>query len=342
MPMGSAPGPSPLGMPPPGALPMGMPPVQPRPEPAYPAHAARLRPPRPEQLSSHGEPDLPAVPEPPGPGDHPDTWETAPLPPVTDDYEGRRRRRRGGRHARWTSWFVVIGVVLALSAAIGVPFLFAGGGDRNVDAYPSRRTSDPTSTGPSTAVTGLPVIPAPSVADPSASPSPDPNATTAAAPSGSAGTSTGTATTGAQTTTTGANPPAQPAFSVTLQAEQAFRGGGADTHDGVVDHVGRWADRRGWRTGWVEFRNIVVPEPGAQYQVKIWYVFRAQNGAFPPRQIAVTVNNQTVQTTGNLAPTSTLTAVDVTVTLGSGNNTIRLSHLQQSSPAIDRIEITAL
>lgn len=336
----AAPGPPPLPSAPlpPGSPLMGIPPL------AEAAGAARLRPAGPEPLASQPELSSPTlVLDEPGPAVVADTWDTAPLPPVSETYEGRRRRGRRGRR-RPATWLVVLGVVLALSAAIGVPFFFAGGADRNVDAEPSRRTSGPTATAPSGTPTGLPVIPAPSVvidASPSPSATPSSGGTESATPSGTGTTTTGTtpATPATQTSTTQPDPnqPAPQPFSVSLEAENATVDG-AEVRSGVVDFVGDWPRRR---DGSVEFGNIVVPQAGAQYRLRIWYVYREFTREYP-RRISVIVNGELVHTSGDLLYTSTPAALDVTVTLGSGNNTIRLTHSSRPSPAIDRIEITEL
>jgi hypothetical protein len=55
--------------------------------------------------------------------------------------------------------------------------------------------------------------------------------------------------------------------------------------------------------------------------------------------MSVIVNGSTTSTQ-TFSTTPTITARDLTVTLKSGTNVIRLTHNTTRSPAVDRIEIT--
>jgi hypothetical protein len=97
-------------------------------------------------------------PPPVGPGMMPgDAWETAPLPPVGDEYQGRRRRLRNGSRLSAAGWTVVSGVVLLLCAAVGLPFLLSSHNPvQSAGAGTTTPAEDiPTSVSPSS---GLPVI----------------------------------------------------------------------------------------------------------------------------------------------------------------------------------------
>jgi hypothetical protein len=235
-------------------------------------------------------------------------------------------------------WLVVLAVVVALSAAVALPFLFAGGGeaDPDIEANPSPRTSDPVSSSPSGSSTGLPIIPAP----PSVSATTSSTASASPTPSGSGASTAATTGPSTQTSTTVPNPPP---FALTLQAEaggsSSAWGEGAEMDGDLIDRLGDdWSGPDG---GWVEFRNITVPEGGAQYRLRIWYLFRDQAREYP-RRMSVIVNGNTVFTSGDLYRVETPTLQEIIVTMGSGNNTIRITHPSRPCPAIDRIEINSL
>ncbi|MBX6752164.1 MAG: hypothetical protein IRY85_21300 [Micromonosporaceae bacterium] len=230
-----------------------------------------------------------------------DTADTAPLPLVGEEYRGRRRaRRRAGRLN--LRWFVVVGVVAVLSAAVAVPFLVAEpaaspSGSGSVPASATSTGATPPSTTSSEPVTtqaGIPVIVAPSVTP-------------------------------------------TPAWSLTLQAESVSNnalGGGAAKRGEVVDYLGNWPNRR--QSGWLEFRHITVPEPGAEYQLRVALRYETYCGC-SQRQLEVWVNGAHVETWSFTDPDPGVRGV--TVTLGAGENTIRLTHPSSPSPAVDWIEI---
>jgi hypothetical protein len=132
-----------------------------------------------------------------------DSWtETAPLPPVDDDYQGRRRRglRRIGSRPSRAGWLVVLGVVISLSAAVAVPFLISGNSPDHT-ATGGRETTAPDSsisTDSTDGAGGLPIIMAPT-----ATPTDTPLATTSAP-------SVTTPATSAPTTTPPLLPPGAP------------------------------------------------------------------------------------------------------------------------------------
>ncbi|HEY7226419.1 MAG TPA: fibronectin type III domain-containing protein [Micromonosporaceae bacterium] len=204
----------PVPEPPPQARPQQPPPIQGPPQPAPPMQGPpQPAPPMqgpPTQGPPHGAgrpamgPPPPALPRrlgprqglPAGPGVLvADTWETAPLPPVGDEYEGRRRRQRripSSRPSR-AGWLVVLGVVLSLSAAVAVPFIIAGNGEAPGDNNALQSQTPGYSPGPDSSYQGvgqLPIIMAPS-ATPSGSAgstTPAPDATRSTAPKSSTGT----------------------------------------------------------------------------------------------------------------------------------------------------------
>ena len=130
---------------------------------------------------------------------------------------------------------------------------------------------------------------------------------------------------------------APPPWSVTLQAESVPNnalGGGATKRGDVVDLLGSWPPRR--QSGWLEFRGITVPEAGAQYLVRVFYRYETYC-VCNTRRLDVWVNGTRVQSWSFTDPGPGYR--EVTVTLGAGENTIRLTHGSSASPAIDRIEI---
>ena len=85
--------------------------------------------------------------------------------------------------------------------------------------------------------------------------------------------------------------------------------------------------------GYIDFRNIVVPN-GGSYTVTISYVYLAA-GVDSPRRLTITANGSGAQTQ-SFSPTSTIATRVVTVTLQGGiANTIRLTRDDVQSPAID-------
>jgi hypothetical protein len=230
--------------------------------------------------------------------------DTAPLPLVhREEYRGRRRARHRARRLT-PRWVVVVGVLIVLLAAAAVPFLFAdqaNPADIGATAPPSA-----TLTGVPTPTEGTvePVATEagiPVIVAPSATPEPSP-------------------------------------WSLTLEAElvaDSAVGGGAVKRGDVVDFIGNWRLRRS--VGWLEFRGIRVPEAGAQYRLRVYYRYEAYCGC-QPRRLEVWVNGTRAQTWEFTAPEPGVR--EITVTLGAGENTIRLTHPRSASPAIDRIEIT--
>lgn len=324
--------PGPAGPPPGGFVPIQPPMVGPRRRRPVPP-PRRVGPPgSPSPGMGPGRPAMPpsslGQPSPPmGPSGTPDTWETTPLPPVTDEYYGRRRVRRGGRLTA-AGWLVVFGVVIALSAAVAVPFLITGSGEDRVTEASPTTGADSSVPGTSGRASGVPVVTAPS-ATPSPSASPAESTATSSQPTGPAST---------QPTTNPQNPPPPAPFALAVQAEAGGSstawGNGAVVANGVVDYLGKWPSRN--QTGWLEFRNIVVPHAGAQYRLRVFYRYENRCDC-DPRRLEIRVNGSLATTWSVSGPTDA--SQEVTVTLGAGNNTIRLTHPSSGSPAIDRIEI---
>jgi len=246
--------------------------------------------------------------------------DTAPLPPVTDEYRGRRRARHRARRGT-PRWLVVVGVLAVLLLAVAVPFLVADPAANESEpgatpeATPSATAMSPSAAGTPDSATsqpGAPVIVAPTATPtPSPTPTPTPSATSA--------------------TPTSAEP-----WTLTLEAESpdSAVGGGAAKVGGVVDFLGQW--RRRGPEGWLEFRAITVPEAG-QYRLRVFHRYAAYCGC-QPRRLGVWVNGSHVTTWEFTEPDPGVR--EITVTLGAGENTIRLTHDRSASPAIDRIEIT--
>jgi hypothetical protein len=270
-----------------------------------------------------------------------DSWDTSVQPLADQDYQGRRRAGTGSARL----WIVIGLVVAALAAAITVPFLLtSGSGTPTVDrtaggALPPgidgnediSGTSGPGAT-PSGNGTGLPPVAGASpgvtaTADPTETASPDPSASV----SGSASTA----------------PPSGFA-PITMEAESggsktswggtATRSSLAGASGGVViDRVGEhWSGST--TDGYVDFRNIVVTN-GGSYTVTIYYVYLA-SGVDNPRRLTITANGSGAQSQ-SFAATSTVATRVVTVNLQGGiANTIRLTHDDVQSPAIDKIVIS--
>jgi hypothetical protein len=256
----------------------------------------------------------------PGPGVlEADSWDQGLLPAIEQDsYQGRRRA--GVTSARL--WVVIGLVIAALSTAIAVPFLLTSGSPKPAAQTPDAQAPVVGPAGPSDASTS---------AD-NTSPSP------AALPA------VGASPLVTRPPTPSPTPPPGP-FSLAIQAEQ---GGDATAWGGtsgppriaagatVIDEIGDdWVSGPG-TNNWLEFRNIVVPAPG-QYRVTIWYVYGL--GPTGTRRMSVIVNGATTSTQV-FSTTTTVTAREVTVNLAT-TNTIRLTHLDSRSPAVDRIEIVA-
>lgn len=246
--------PQPAPAPPPLAAPTPPPLVAQSPAPA--AASASLGPHTLVMPTVTEEPAAAASPPPLRPGGTSDTWETSPLPTVGDQYQGRRRAKR--RSGRLTGWLVVIGVVLALSAAIAVPFLFTSGEPEPSAAEDPTTTqaTSPTSATPTTAAnSGLPIVLAPS-----ATPTPTP-------------TTESSTTTGEPTQTTTTNPAPPASFSVALEAESGSLSGCAATRNvggaTVVDRLGE--DWGNCNRGRVTFNNVNLP--AGTFTVTIYYVF---------------------------------------------------------------------
>jgi hypothetical protein len=200
----------------------------------------------------------------PGPGlMEADSWETTSLPVIPDDsYQGRRRRTSTGALTRW---LVVIGVVLALSAAVAIPFLMTSGGGGDKQNTDGTRPSD-------AGLPGVVTTPTPDASDdpympigqasatPSVNPSVAPSASHSAAPSASAS-----------------------ASSMALEAESATLAGCAQvrTFSGasggsIVDRLGDDNDWSGCTgDGVVTFNNVSL-EAG-NYTVTVYYVFNLTN-----------------------------------------------------------------
>jgi hypothetical protein len=109
-----------------------------------------------------------------------DSWETAPIPHVDDEYQGRRRRLRTGSRLSGAGWAVVSGVVLLLCAAVALPFLISSNSaDQSGGAGTTTQVGDtPTGTDVSPG-SGLPVIGISGVPE-----TPSPTAPTSTAPGG--------------------------------------------------------------------------------------------------------------------------------------------------------------
>jgi hypothetical protein len=189
-----------------------------------------------------------------------DSWETTSLPVIPEDsYQGRRRRSSKGTFGRW---FVVIAVVLALCAAIAIPFLItSGGGKDHADSTP--QPSD----------VGLPgVIPSPTVqaSDDPYMPIGAASATPSAVPS-SPSSASHSAT----------SSPSASAGSTTLQAESATLSGCAQVRafsgasgGSIVDRLGGdWSGCTG--DGVVTFNNVSLQ--AGNYTVTVYYVFGLTN-----------------------------------------------------------------
>jgi hypothetical protein len=220
-----------------------------------------------------------------------DTWQTEPLPPVDDEYEGRRRRglRRAGGGSRpgRAGWLVVLGVVLSLSAAVAVPFIITAPGSSDPLTAPTNRQA--TTSGPSgvasTGANGLPIIMAPSETP---TPTPGSSATQSVSPSGTTvpGTSSsGPGPSSAPPPAATTNPPSQPPppFTLTLEAEAAARAGCAVVRSfngasggQIVDRVGHDDDWGSWwGDGVVTFANVSLP--AGSYTVTVYHVFNEAN-----------------------------------------------------------------
>jgi hypothetical protein len=247
--------------------------------------------------------------------------DTTPLPPVTDEYRGRRRARHRARRPT-PRWLVVVGVLVVLLLAVAVPFLVADPAANESEpgatpeGTPSATAMSPGTGTPDSATSqpGAPVIVAPT-ATPTPSPTPTPTLSA----------------TSATPTPTEAEP-----WTLTLEAESVPDGwviGGAVKVGGVVDFLGDWRRRP---NGWLEFRGITVPEAG-QYRLRVFHRYEAYRGC-QPRRLGVWVNGTHVTTWEFTEPDPGVR--EITVTLGAGENTIRLGHPQSVSPAVDRIEIT--
>ena len=186
-----------------------------------------------------------------------DSWETSSLPVIpADSYQGRRRKASSGSLARW---LVVIGVVLALSAAVAIPFLITSGGG----------SQTPEAEGPPSSEPAVPVVVSSPTPEPTeepympigeASPTPPPTPSrTAVSPSASAA-----------------------AFTLTLQAESGSLSGCAQAVNVAGASGGRVVDRLGggWSgcmgRGVVTFNNVSLQS--GTYRVTIYYVFNQSNG----------------------------------------------------------------
>ncbi len=249
----------------------------------------------------------------------PDSWDPDDLPvPQHDAYQGRRRAASSTR-----LWLVIGLVIAALGTAIAVPFLLTSGTPEPIavltpnasassDQGASTLTSSPAPES-SSAQTGLPVI-------------------------------------GASPLVTSSTPTTPPVL-LTVQAEQ---GGSATAWGGtsdrasfagatVIDELGEhWPGTS--IDGWLEFRNITGFDAGP-YVLKIYYVYTNQPPEAPRpvngvRSMNVTVNGNNVLRNQQFSPVSTITVLNVNVTLRASSNTIRLTHSNVECPAIDRIEIT--
>jgi hypothetical protein len=259
---------------------------------------------------------------------------------VKDTYEGRRRReRRRGRRTSASGWLVVLGVVIALSAAVAVPFLITGGRGPEPDlaADPTTRTSTRTSTTPSRSSTGLPVIPAPS-----ATPTPTAAPVTSTAPA------TNPTTPATQTSTS--TPPAL--FSTTLQAESASLSGCAQVRTvggaSVVDRLGEANDWTGCSSdGVVTFNNVNLP--AGTFRITIHYVF-GLNDSDPSRLARLRIDpdgpGATVDQQNNYPRTTTCCQTWTTGTFTVAAGTVDISFAnpnlatgQDRAPALDRIVI---
>jgi hypothetical protein len=267
-----------------------------------------------------------------------DSWDTSVQPLVDQHYQGRRRAGAGSARL----WIVIGLVVAALAAAITVPFLLTSGSgtpttDRTAGgALPPgidgnkdiSGTSGPGAT-PSPTVTGIPAV---AGASPGVTATADPASPVPSAPASG---STSTA------------PPAGFA-PITMEAEAggsktswggtAARSSLAGASGGVViDRVGEhWSGST--TDGYVDFRNIVVTD-GGSYTVTIYYVYLAA-GVDNPRRLTITANGSGAQSQ-SFSATSTVATRVVTVNLQGGiANTIRLTHDDVQSPAIDKIVIS--
>jgi hypothetical protein len=253
-----------------------------------------------------------------------DSWDTAPRPLVEQHYQGRRRRRA----PPFRLWLVIGLVVTALTTAIAVPWLLTSG-----DAAPA------------VARTPAGVIPPP-VDEEDISGTSAPGAAASSTPGALPGVGASPLVTPSPSEAASATPSdhtTAPSFNLTIQAE---RGGSATAWGGsaatssfagatVVDRLGSdW----GTNDGWLEFRGITVPSAGL-YKVKIWHVYTNLSPNTGTRRMSVIVNGSTTSTQ-TFSTTPTITARDLTVTLKSGTNVIRLTHNTTRSPAVDRIEIT--
>ena len=262
-----------------------------------------------------------------------DSWDTGLLPAVQQDtYRGRRRAVRvGGR-----LWLVISLVVAALVSAIALPFVLTSddpdpasartpdgqiptvddsGGRTGTDSSGGTATSVPGSSS-LTSPAALPVVGASPLITPSPTPSPTPPALLRVIQAEQSGTAT--------------------AWGGTAGPPVSFAGAT------VVDELGEhWPESS--TDGWLEFRNITGLAAGP-YVLKIYYVYTNQAPEAPrpveaERSMNVIVNGTNALPNQQFSPVSTITVLNVNVTLRANSNTIRLTHPDVECPAIDRIEI---
>jgi archaellin len=83
------------------------------------------------------------------------------------------------------------------------------------------------------------------------------------------------------------------------------------------------------------------------YLLKIYYVYTNQapedgRTINAERRMRVIVNGAVILRDQVFSPVSTITELNVNVTLRAGSNTVRLTHPDFECPAVDRIEIFSL
>jgi hypothetical protein len=247
-----------------------------------------------------------------------DTWDEA-LAGDDDEGETYHGRRRAHRPTRL--WVVVTLVLVCLGAAVSLPLLLrssatpqgtrAGAGDTEA------REAVPTAELISAA--GSPGTSESASAQPDASGSPTTTPTTAAA-GGSAAQSRVVLTYEAE------SDPSIRRHVVTSQVAGASGGY-------VVDRIGNW----GARNGSVDF-TVTVPSAGA-YTVTFYYMF-LESSDDTSRKAQVSLNGQAPLVMTFSRVTSCCTGQSITLTLKDGANTIRFTHPQERSPAIDKLVIT--
>jgi hypothetical protein len=255
-----------------------------------------------------------------------DSWDVVSEPTVERDYQGRRRAGAGGGRL----WIVIGLVVVALGAAIGVPFLLTPGGAPAADHTPNGGLP-PVLDDDGTVISGT--------SSPGETTAADPTTATGGGPAVAASPLVTATTTGRATSGAG-NGGGNPAI-LTIEAEapqntvsgSASRSAYAGTSGGqLVGYIGKVDSRP---AGVLSFNGVRVPTAGT-YVVKFYYISNASRTALVSANGGANVS-VTASTANNCCATR---EVRLTLDTRPGGNTITISNPTARAPAIDRIVIT--